>query len=155
MGRYLCSTLLKSSSLYITGNGCHFNVFSMPVVWLKFFLKFFFQGEYHDAIKEHQNELQISDSLNDIIGAAVANRKIGECYNELGQYQKALKHQRKHLRLAESSDNVLEQQRALATIGRTYLCWADNPDTDSAEKTEVLPEAQSAFQRSGYWLLIN
>eukprot|EP00057_Strongylocentrotus_purpuratus_P015925 XP_011670399.1 PREDICTED: tonsoku-like protein [Strongylocentrotus purpuratus] len=104
--------------------------------------------DYHEAIKEHRNELQLSESLHDVIGAAVANRKIGECFNELCEYEKALKHQRKHLQLAESDDNILEQQRALATIGRTYLCWADNPETEAAKKTEVLQEAQKAFLRS-------
>ncbi|XP_041453880.1 tonsoku-like protein isoform X1 [Lytechinus variegatus] len=105
-------------------------------------------GDYHEAIKEHRNELQLSESLHDVIGAAVANRKIGECFNELCEYEKALKHQRKHLQLAELDDNILEQQRALATVGRTYLCWADNPGTEAAKKTEVLQEAQKAFLRS-------
>nr|XP_054749639.1 tonsoku-like protein [Lytechinus pictus] len=105
-------------------------------------------GDYHEAIKEHRNELQLSESLHDVIGAAVANRKIGECFNELCEYEKALKHQRKHLQLAELDNNILEQQRALATVGRTYLCWADNPETEAAKKTEVLQEAQKAFLRS-------
>ncbi|XP_071488390.1 tonsoku-like protein [Diadema antillarum] len=105
-------------------------------------------GEYQDAIKEHRQELQLSESLNDVIGAAVANRKIGDCYNELGEYSRALRHQRKHLSLAESDDNHLEQQRALATIGRTYLCRADNPETNAGEKIDSLQKAQEAFLRS-------
>lgn len=102
-------------------------------------------GQYEDALKEHQHELQLSESLKDLIGSAVANRKIGECYQELGDYQKALKHQKKHLRLAESAGNFVEQQRALATIGRTHLCQAESLDQDDSEKPDVIEKAKAAF----------
>lgn len=96
-------------------------------------------------MKEHQHELQLSESLHDLIGSAVANRKIGECYQELGDYQKALKHQKKHLRLAESAGNFVEQQRALATVGRTHLCQAEILDQDDSEKPDVIEKAKAAF----------
>lgn len=48
-------------------------------------------GDYQAAIREHQQELALSEVLNDVIGRAVANRKIGECYAELGNIEAALK----------------------------------------------------------------
>ncbi len=54
-------------------------------------------GDYEDAVSEHETELRLSEALEDIIGAGIANRKIGEVYCEMGQYEKALGHQRLHL----------------------------------------------------------
>lgn len=48
-------------------------------------------GDYKAAISEHQEELALSEVLNDVIGRAVANRKIGECYAEMGKFDAALK----------------------------------------------------------------
>lgn len=48
-------------------------------------------GDYEGAIREHQQELALSEVLSDVIGRAVANRKIGECYAEMGNIEAALK----------------------------------------------------------------
>lgn len=48
-------------------------------------------GDYEAAISEHQQELALSEVLGDVIGRAVANRKIGECYAEMGNIEAALK----------------------------------------------------------------
>lgn len=48
-------------------------------------------GDYEAAIGEHQQELSLSEVSNDVIGRAVANRKIGECYAEMGNIAAALK----------------------------------------------------------------
>lgn len=48
-------------------------------------------GDYQAAIEEHRQELALSEGLHDVIGCAVANRKIGECYAELGNIEAALK----------------------------------------------------------------
>uniref|UniRef100_S4RQ83 Tonsoku-like, DNA repair protein n=1 Tax=Petromyzon marinus TaxID=7757 RepID=S4RQ83_PETMA len=101
-------------------------------------------GHYKEAIEEHQQELQLSEALNDVIGTAVANRKIGESWAMLENYSRALKHQQKHLELSRSMGNRVEEQRALATIGRTYLFYCD---TDP-ENTEALQKAEEAFLAS-------
>lgn len=54
-------------------------------------LLFLLSGDYEAAVSEHQQELALSEALNDVIGRAVANRKIGECYAELGNIEAALK----------------------------------------------------------------
>ncbi|XP_048477148.1 tonsoku-like protein [Rhincodon typus] len=100
-------------------------------------------GEFEEAIREHQQELQLSEALSDVIGRAIANRKIGECLAEIGNYAGALKHQRRHLELARSVSNDIEEQRAWATIGRTYLYIYE---TDQSR--ESLKEAENAFRKS-------
>ncbi|XP_027857210.1 tonsoku-like protein isoform X1 [Xiphophorus couchianus] len=100
-------------------------------------------GDYEGAIREHQQELALSEALNDVIGRAVANRKIGECYAETGKIEAALKHQRCHLDLARSVGDHAEEQRALATIGRTFLFRYESDQSKSS-----LEQAEDAFRKS-------
>uniref|UniRef100_A0A8D0A5P0 Tonsoku-like protein n=1 Tax=Sander lucioperca TaxID=283035 RepID=A0A8D0A5P0_SANLU len=100
-------------------------------------------GDYEAAITEHQQELSLSEVLNDVIGRAVAHRKIGECYAEMGNIEAALKHQRCHLDLACSVRDHAEEQRALATIGRTYLFRYE-----SDQSRNSLEQAEDAFRKS-------
>ncbi|XP_018519176.1 LOW QUALITY PROTEIN: tonsoku-like protein [Lates calcarifer] len=100
-------------------------------------------GDYEAAIREHQQELALSEVLNDVIGRAVANRKIGECYAEMGNIEAALKHQRCHLDLARSVRDHAEEQRALATIGRTYLFRYESDQSRTS-----LEHAEDAFRKS-------
>lgn len=100
-------------------------------------------GDYQAAIEEHRQELALSQVLQDVIGCAIANRKIGECYAELGNIATALKYQRRHLDLARSVNDAVEEQRALATIGRTYLFLHD---TD--QSLDSLKQAGDAFKKS-------
>uniref|UniRef100_A0A3Q3A6S2 Tonsoku-like protein n=1 Tax=Kryptolebias marmoratus TaxID=37003 RepID=A0A3Q3A6S2_KRYMA len=100
-------------------------------------------GDYEAAIREHQQELRLSEVLEDVIGRAVANRKIGECYAEMGNIASALEHQRCHLDLARSVSDHAEEQRALATIGRTYLF---RYESDQSKKS--LKQAEDAFRKS-------
>uniref|UniRef100_A0A8D3DNV6 Tonsoku-like protein n=1 Tax=Scophthalmus maximus TaxID=52904 RepID=A0A8D3DNV6_SCOMX len=96
---------------------------------------------FPSAIREHQQELTLSEALNDVIGRAVANRKIGECYAEMGNIEAALKQW--HLDLARSVRDHAEEQRALATIGRTYLF---RYESDQSRKS--LEKAEDAFRKS-------
>ncbi|XP_062987305.1 tonsoku-like protein [Elgaria multicarinata webbii] len=100
-------------------------------------------GRFQDALEEHRLELHLLESVDDIIGCAVAHRKIGECLAELESYEAALKHQRRHLELARSLSSHIEQQRAWATIGRTYMFMAEN-----GQSSEALQEAEKAFMKS-------
>uniref|UniRef100_A0A670ZBX9 Tonsoku-like protein n=1 Tax=Pseudonaja textilis TaxID=8673 RepID=A0A670ZBX9_PSETE len=52
-------------------------------------------------------------------------------------------HQRRHLELARTVSNAVEQQRAWATIGRTYMFMAE-----SGQLEEALQEAEKAFMKS-------
>ncbi|XP_074842574.1 tonsoku-like protein [Carettochelys insculpta] len=100
-------------------------------------------GRYREALVEHQEELRLLESVEDVIGCAVAHRKIGERLAELENYEAALKHQRQHLELACAVSDHTEQQRAWATIGRTYMFVAE-----SGQAGEALWEAEQAFMKS-------
>ncbi|KAE8599934.1 hypothetical protein XENTR_v10017403 [Xenopus tropicalis] len=100
-------------------------------------------GCFREAIEEHRQERMICEGLSDVIGCAVANRKIGECFAELGNFEAALKHQKLHLDLARSVSSDIEEQRALATIGRTYLYMCD-----AGRAEEAKGPAEEAFLKS-------
>uniref|UniRef100_A0A8C0L8Z7 Tonsoku-like protein n=1 Tax=Canis lupus dingo TaxID=286419 RepID=A0A8C0L8Z7_CANLU len=100
-------------------------------------------GRYAEALREHQHELQLLESVDDALGCAVAHRKIGERLAELEDYSAALKHQHRYLELACSLSNHTEQQRAWATIGRTYLDIYDH-----CQSKDTLLQAQAAFEKS-------
>ncbi len=104
------------------------------------------QGKFEDAITEHETERNVCEMREDSMGAAIAHRKIGECYCELGEFEKALGHQRFHLEGARRMGNLVEEQRALTTIGRTYLFRAEV--SQDAEKSNYLTRAEEAFQKS-------
>ncbi|XP_064157110.1 tonsoku-like protein isoform X2 [Anguilla rostrata] len=100
-------------------------------------------GDFQAAIEEHRQELALSEVLHDVIGCAVANRKIGECFAELGNFEAALKYQHLHLDLARSVRDAAEEQRALATIGRTFLFRHE-----SDQSQDSLRQAEDAFRKS-------
>ncbi|XP_026987921.1 tonsoku-like protein isoform X2 [Sagmatias obliquidens] len=100
-------------------------------------------GCYAEALREHQQELQLLESADDPLGCAVAHRKIGERLAEMEDYSAALQHQHRYLELACSLSNHVEQQRAWATIGRTHLDIFDHHQSQDA-----LLQAQGAFEKS-------
>ncbi|KAM6148285.1 tonsoku-like protein [Rhynchocyon petersi] len=100
-------------------------------------------GRYAEALEEHQQELQLLESVDDPLGCAVAHRKIGERLAEMEEYSAALKHQHRYLELARSLSNHVELQRAWATIGRTYLDVYDHN-----QSRDALLQAQAAFEKS-------
>ena len=79
---------------------------------------------------------------------AVAHRRVGECYGELGSFDDALRHQRLHLDLAQRCGNVVEQQRAYATIGLTHFRRAEAATTGTPEELQALNEAEESFRKS-------
>ncbi|XP_054947136.1 tonsoku-like protein isoform X2 [Physeter macrocephalus] len=100
-------------------------------------------GCYAEALREHQEELQLLETADDPLGCAVAHRKIGERLAEMEDYSAALQHQHRYLELACSLSNHVEQQRAWATIGRTHLDIFDHHQSQDA-----LLQAQGAFEKS-------
>lgn len=82
---------------------------------------YFTKCRYETAIAEYEIVAKEYEKMKDLIGYARCNRMIGEAYTHLRQYSKALKYQNIHLRIAIEKKDKLEEQRALATIGHTYL----------------------------------
>ena len=83
------------------------------------------EARYEDAISEHETELEMCQKVKDRMGIAIANRKIGECYCDMEDFEKAERFQRRYLDIARELNSDIEQQRAYATLGRTYLCQAE------------------------------
>jgi NF-kappa-B inhibitor-like protein 2 len=102
------------------------------------------EERYQDAISEHETELEMCEKSKDDLGKAIANRKIGECYCAMGDFEKALRFQQKHLTISRQINSDIEQQRAYATIGRTYMCRAEGTD----ELADSLRKAKEAFNCS-------
>lgn len=95
-------------------------------------------GEHEKALQYHREELQLTSSLHDRLGQAIAHRKIGECLADMSQFSVALQEQEQYLKLARSLYNLQEIQRAHATIGRIwYLQYKgdDSPDGQSLNKS--------------------
>ena len=46
-------------------------------------------GLYDEAIEQHEEELGLCEALEDRLGVAIANRKLGECYAEKALFDKA------------------------------------------------------------------
>ncbi|XP_005099958.1 tonsoku-like protein [Aplysia californica] len=103
-------------------------------------------GKYEEAIQEHEQERHLCQAIGDRIGEAVACRKIGECHCSLGAYAEALFLQKRHLTLARECQNHLEEQRAWATIGRTYLHQAESQD--SVQSAGASKKAERAFAQA-------
>lgn len=98
------------------------------------------------SLREFKQELSIRENLaNNKIEIARVNRMIGEVLMLKGKYSEAQKHEQVYLKLAKECDDLVEQQRAYATIGRLHLlraedesvCGSDNPVNDykAAEKS--------------------
>ena len=106
------------------------------------------KGNFEEAVVEYENELRLCDADDDAITCAVAHRRVGECYSELGDYAAAIRHLRLYLELAKKCDSVIEQQRAYATLGRTHYQHAERSVGDPDVVQTALQDAEIAFTQS-------
>lgn len=44
--------------------------------------------------------------------------------------------------------NLLEEQRAYATLGRTYFCWGESLPENSENKVDIFSNARKAYMKS-------
>jgi len=105
-------------------------------------------GRHEDALRERRCELALCEVTHDHLGMARAHRMIGECLCSLDDYETALKHQRQHLEISKQLDNLVEQQRALATIGRTLFMCGQQASTDSSQTSQHLVESLQVYLKS-------
>ncbi|GFT32070.1 tonsoku-like protein [Nephila pilipes] len=111
----------------------------------------FRMGQYIEALQYHQEELTYNEMISDQLGIAVANRKLGECYAELGSFKKALTHIKAFLEIAISIKNKVEEQRAWATLGRTfYLKYVQERETSEKDScnSKVLDQAEQSYLKA-------
>uniref|UniRef100_A0A0A9Z4Z7 Tonsoku-like protein n=2 Tax=Lygus hesperus TaxID=30085 RepID=A0A0A9Z4Z7_LYGHE len=108
-----------------------------------------FHEKYHDALEEYKEMERAAEAMHSEMDVARANRMIGEMYCEMGEFDKAISHQQRHLDIARNQNDKVEQQRALATLGRTYFMMADFVrEGDYQKKTAALGEAKQYFTES-------
>ncbi|OWR44254.1 hypothetical protein KGM_207311 [Danaus plexippus plexippus] len=72
---------------------------------------------------------------------------MGEVFTLMGEFDKALKYEERHLVVARDLNNLVEEQRAMATLGRIYLLKGQS-STDNGETKNLLTEAEKAFMKS-------
>ncbi|XP_033323798.2 tonsoku-like protein isoform X1 [Megalopta genalis] len=109
---------------------------------------YFETGKYEDALQEYTEQFEVCSIINDKLNVAVAHRMIGEIQANLGAYEEALKHQNHYLEGAKEMNSLLEEQRAYATLGRTYFCWGESLVEKSEERPEILCNARKAYMKS-------
>ncbi|VVC40748.1 Tetratricopeptide repeat,Tetratricopeptide repeat-containing domain,Tetratricopeptide-like helical [Cinara cedri] len=83
------------------------------------------QEDYQHALSQYEQCEEAANRCGDEIRLAVANRMIGEMYCYLNDFENAIKHQKVHLKISYSKNDVVEQQRALATLGRTHFLHSE------------------------------
>lgn len=92
------------------------------------------RGQLDAALAEHEEELLLCQRLKDEAGCALAHRCIGEVCSEIQDYKRALRSLKLFLDISEKRKDVVEMQRAWATIGRTYLLKDDLNHAEAAFK---------------------
>ncbi|KAG5684679.1 hypothetical protein PVAND_013896 [Polypedilum vanderplanki] len=102
---------------------------------------------YVKSLNEFKEEAKIYEKLKSKIDYARANRMIGEVLMLQGSFKDALKHEELYLKLAKEENNLLEIQRAYATIGRCYLLIGGEAD-DYNNGKEDFKSAEKAFLKS-------
>ncbi|XP_047993133.1 tonsoku-like protein [Leguminivora glycinivorella] len=101
------------------------------------------KNRYADALDEYRTEASVCKELGLRMEWGTCNRMIGEMYMLLAEFDKALKYEKRHLAVAKELNNTVEEQRALATLGRIYLLQGQS--TSGKEAEESLKAAERAF----------
>ncbi|CRK96563.1 CLUMA_CG009876, isoform A [Clunio marinus] len=109
------------------------------------------ESKFMDALKEFRQESIIWQSLDKKMEYGRANRMIGEVYMLLEQFDDALKFVNLYQKIAKHENNLVEMQRAYATIGRCYLLKGDSESiesTESSNKGSYIKSAEKSFLKS-------
>ncbi|CAB3260313.1 unnamed protein product [Arctia plantaginis] len=104
-------------------------------------------NRYSDALDEYRSEAAIVKELGLRMEWGTCNRMIGEMYMLMAEFDKALKYEERHLAVAKELKNLVEEQRAMATLGRIYLLQGQSTTDDSEARTS-LKAAEKAFMKS-------
>lgn len=109
----------------------------------------YFENEQpKEALQEYMEQLRVCEELQDKLSCARAHRMIGEVYASLEDYEQALMHQNLHLEGARDVKNLIEEQRAFATLGRTYFCLAESLIGKTEKRDEALANGKIAYVQS-------
>ncbi|CAG5093788.1 Similar to CG7457: Tonsoku-like protein (Drosophila melanogaster) [Cotesia congregata] len=108
---------------------------------------YFESKKMDEALEEYEEQLKLCEILNDPLNTAVAHRMIGEIHTDCGNYEEALSHLSKYLQGVKETKNLIEQQRAYATLGRMYFCMSEACEKTGSEQ-EPLAAAKRAYSKS-------
>lgn len=104
-------------------------------------------GRYEEALEEHNEAIVAVTRIKQPTTArqyeAVSRRALGECYSEMGRHVEAKSQHDLYLSLSLSLNEPIEIQRAHATIGRTYLLWAQDTDQKRSQRSLLFKSAAS------------
>jgi len=92
------------------------------------------RGKYKDALLYHTKDKEVCEMTQDISGQAQAHRMMGETLADLARYKEALEQQKQYLAMSRQLQDPVMEQRALATLGRTFLYIAET-DKDAYNKS--------------------
>ncbi|RWS24639.1 tonsoku-like protein, partial [Leptotrombidium deliense] len=98
---------------------------------------------FSEALQEHNEELKYCRKNGDVLGEAIAYRKIGECHAMMEQFEDALVNALRYRKLVEENENNLEIQRAWTTIGRIYFLQYSSEKNATALKCAKAATKQS------------
>lgn len=101
---------------------------------------------YQDAIEEYTLLANIYKRDKKLLDYAKVNRGIGEALMNMNKFKKALEYEQIYLDITRKENNELEVQRALATIGHTYLNWFMSDCSD--QNKNYLNDANRYFMKS-------
>lgn len=105
--------------------------------------------DYQKALTQYEHCEEAANRVGDDIRLGVANRMIGEMYCYLNDFENAIKHQKLHLKISHSKNDIVEQQRALATLGRTHFLRSETFDhNEFYKKSEALKTSVKYYRRS-------
>ncbi|XP_068618192.1 tonsoku-like protein [Battus philenor] len=104
-------------------------------------------NRYNDALEEYKNEAGVVKELGLRLEWGTCNRMIGEMYMLMAEFDKALKYEERHLAVAKELNNLVEEQRAMATLGRIYLLQSQSSN-DEGEAKSSLNAAEKTFMKS-------
>lgn len=105
------------------------------------------RGEYPQSLTFYEEELEAARKLDSKCKIAKAHRMIGEVKLALLNFGEALEHTKIYYDYTHGDESLaVEKQRALTTLGRTYLIKADNT------KNKDSKECQNDFKAAKNWL---
>lgn len=107
------------------------------------------ESELKKALGEFRQEADIYSELCKKMDYARANRMIGEVYLVMGKYSDALKHEDIYMKTAKQENDLVEMQRAYATVGRCYLLRAEDDGVFGTKDAQAdYRAAQKSFLKS-------
>ncbi|KAK7590065.1 hypothetical protein V9T40_001678 [Parthenolecanium corni] len=107
------------------------------------------EENYDLALEEYKEAEKAAKKVNSKMYVAKANRMIGETFCALGEFEKAIEHGKIHFAYSREENDLAEQQRALATLGRTYFVQAESiTDSQDPERRKCLELCRKYYVKS-------